>query len=817
MFNSTTFLKLRNKLCSITASAALFAFSANAEDNNPTLCGGILATIPGGMGIVTTAGPASGVYEGGIMPMATLTFTSSFMPDPMNPSSPSFKVVIDGVLQNNAQPSGTNIFVISQNASLVGTKTYSVVIAQQEQTEQTWCYKTATGISIIITQAACQSITSVSFSADKNAVTLVGDDMNKMQYNEQIIPTIVGGNFLEAMPITDGLEGAFQPFDIAFSRLNYGASFQDGSTTKTYAYKFRNSCSTVTSNVLSLTVTTVASLPCDPINFVGSNAPTTIPGLLQGNQLQANLNVNTTFSGNNLQYAWSLNGQPVMQPMASADFNISSELTIGTNNYTVTVSAGGVCSASVTPVVQSFSVNVITVTALPCQAAPTIFEFGFDIGGGNRVNSTTITQCGNGGISHNVGVGSEGPNDVNGLRFIYYKDQIEIGRNYSNYFNISTSTAGTSIYTMQAINNCGTTTSPLNLNTSITIQGNLTSCGNNNGGGNGGGNGTGSGVNCSKPTVTGIGQTSLNVTIFGTAMYTVSATTETGSITGYVWYKALPGVVPPLTNSSQVTTIFGRTNTLNIMYATADDAGYYAVSAINSCGRDSAPHFFDISVNTVVAPGFVPSLPAVATKDLGGDFSIPFTTPGFVVPIDDSGDFDLVWENVVGVNTANGDTYCVLLSVTPDFAKTYEICGLTAPGVSMTTAQLNSIAGILKPNLREEATATTQEYYYKVAPVVNNYKAAYSAPAKKAYQSASLQSVTGLALAQSDKNSDVVVYPNPNNGSFMVVASGNVVIYNVLGSKVQSFVASGATQVSGLAQGIYILSTETKKVKIVVE
>lgn len=811
MFNLTTILKMRNNLCAISAATALFAFGANAEDNNPMGCASILATIPGGNNLVTTAGPANGVYDGGQMPIATLTFTSTFMPN-QGPNSPSFKVAVNGAVSNQISQNGQNTFEIFQDANFVGTKAYSVVIAQQEQNEGTWCYKTATGVSITVTQAACQPISSVSVSATKSSITLVGDDMNMMQFNEQIMPTIVGGNFFEFARIANGVEDMFLPFQLS-SSLSYGASYQEGSGTKTYAYKFRNACSTITSNTLSLNVTTVASLPCVPINFIGSDAPSTIPGLMNG-QLQATLNTNTTFSGNYLDYAWSLNGQAVMQPMPSSNFS-AYNLNIGTNTYSVTVSGRGNCT-SLGANVRNFTVNVITVTALPCQQAPTIFEFGFDIGGGTRVNTRTITQCGNGGISHNIGEGSDGPNDINGLRFVYYKDGNEIGGNYSNYFNISTSLAGTSIYTMKAINNCGTTTSPLNLNTSITIQGNLTSCGNNNGGGNGGsGNGTGSGVNCSKPTTTGMSNTNLSIAAYANAEYTVTASTQTGSITGYIWYKALPGFFPPLTNISQVGIVFGNTNKLIIMYATADDAGYYAVSAMNSCGRDSEPHFFNISVAGTIA-GFVPTLPAVAPQQLGGDFAKSFTVPGFVAPIDNEGNFDLVWEDVVGVNTEKGDTYCVRISVTPDFSKFVEFCNLTSSGLSLTVEQLNSISGALKPNAREEAEAK-QEYYYKVAPKVNGFTAAYSAPAKKVYQNASLQSITGVSLADSNVPTAILVYPNPNSGSFTVVANGEVVIYNILGSKVKSFVAAGATQVSGLSQGIYIVSTSTQKVKLVVE
>lgn len=804
MFKTTIFDKLTKACLSAGLAALSFGAMAQAPDNNPN-CVGILATITGGNSVVSVNGPTTGTYTGDSMgsPIAVLTISSSFTPG-FGPG-PQFGVVFNGTFNPNFYPQQGLVYISQSNGSFaVGTNNYAVVIFEQEQNSGGYCYKTTTGTNITVSQAPCQAITSAGVSAMTSTVTLVGDAMNN-NFSESIFPTITGGNFIEVQTIKNGLaQGGFQPLS---GPLQYGTQYAEGAGTFTFQYKFRNSCSTVTSNILTLNVTTVASLPCLPITFVGSDAPATVPGLLNGNQLQAQFITNTTFAGNYLFYNWEVNGMPY--PQSDPSINVY-QLNIGANTYTVTVSStnGGSCAGSVTPVVQSFSVNVITVTSLPCTAAPTIYEFGFynqTING--YESSKVIAQCDNsGGFSYNVGVNN---NPVgNDVRYNFYSNSNFIGTAQApqNFFYGPNSVAGVFQYSMEAINNCGTTTST-NMIT-LTITSNPNGC--NNGGG---GSGTGSGVNCNKPTVVGMNITSINTTIFGTVMYSVSATNNTGSITGYIWYKALPGVTPPLTNQNQVTTIFGSSNTLTLLYATADDAGYYAVSAMNSCGRDSEPHFFDISVNTVVAPGFVPTLPAVEIKLLGGDFATSFTTPGFITPVDKDGTFDLNWEDVVGVNTANGDSYCILISLTPDFSKSKEVCGLTASGLSFTVEELNALLSTLAR--KEASQGGTQNYYYKVAPVIQGYKAQYSAPAQKAYQNDNLV-LLGVA-GSTDSGETVSIYPNPNEGSFTISAKGSVVISTIQGSIVKSIISDGKYDVTGLNAGLYFVNINGKSYKVVVK
>jgi hypothetical protein len=811
MFKTTIFDRLGKVCLSISLLTMSLGAMAQGTDNNAN-CAGILATIPGGNLEVSVNGPTTGEYTGNFTsgPIAVLTINSSFVPTNF-PFSPEFKLVLNGTV-TSFNPINNGLVEIQQLALNVGTNNYAVVIAQFETATYGYCYKTTTGINITVTQAPCQAITTVlGMPTMGNSITLVGDAMVN-NYSETIYPQ-VDGNFVEVITIKNGVEiGNYQSFSFG---VQAEVSFSDGDGIKSFAYKFRNSCSTITSDVFNINVTTIASLPCLPITFVGSDAVATIPGLFDNNQLQAQFTTNTTFSGNYLGYTWELNGTPFMQPMPSPSISVdsySNNLNIGANIYTVTVSStnGGSCAGSVTPLVQSFSVDVITVTSLPCTAAPTIYEFGF-------YNQTTsgyeyskeMSQCsGGGGFSYNVGVDGNGQLGED-VYFNFYSngDFIATAPNTQNFFNVPNSVAGVFQYSMEAINNCGTTTST-NMIT-LTITSNPNGC--NQGGG--GGSGTGTGQNCDKPTVVGMNITSINTTIFGTVMYSVSASNNTGSISGYVWYKALPGVTPPLTNQNQVTTIFGSSNTLTLLYATADDAGYYAVSAMNSCGRESEPHFFDISVNTVVATGFVPTLPAVEIKLLGGDFATSFTTPGFITPVDEDGTFDLNWEDVVGVNTANGDSYCILISLTPDFSKSKEICGLTSSGVSFTAEELNAFLSSLA---RKEATQDDKQiYYYKVAPVIQGFKAEYSAPAQKAYQNSNL--VVLNITDSNDSEETISLYPNPNDGSFTILAKGNVVISNIQGIVLKSIVSNGQHDVSGLYAGLYIVNINGKNYKVVVK
>lgn len=807
MFKTTIFDKL-TKAC-LSAGLAALSFGAIAQDNNPN-CAGILATIPGGNLEVSVTGPSTGTYTGDFMsgPIAVLTINSTFTPG-FGPG-PQFGFVFNGTLNPYFNPQQGLVYISQSDGSFtVGTNNYAAVIFEQEQTSGGFCYKTTTGINITVSQAPCQAITSASVSGMTNSVTLVGDAMQN-NFAENIFPSIDGGNFLEVQTIKNGLaQGGFQPIS---NGLAYGVQYADGAGAFTFEYKFRNSCSTVTSNILTLNVTTVASLPCVPISYIGSDAVTSVAGLVQGGQLSnVFVTTNTTFTGNYLSYAWEVNGQSYSSPYPEGSSQImlgsgQTPLNIGINTYTVTVSStnGGSCSGSVTPFVQSFTVDVITVTSLPCTAAPTINSFGFFNQNSNQYESSkVIPQCdGGGGFSFNVSVDNNPVgNDVN-YNFYSNGDFIGTAPSQQNFFYGPNSVAGVFEYSMEAINNCGTTTST-NMIT-LTITSNPNGCNQGGGGGN---------QNCNKPTVTGMSNTSINTTIFGTVMYSVSATNNTGSITGYVWYKALPGVTPPLTNSNQVTTIFGNSNTLTLLYATADDAGYYAVSAVNSCGRDSEPHFFDISVNTVVAPGFVPTLPAVEIKLLGGDFATSFTTPGFITPVDADGTFDLNWEDVVGVNTANGDSYCILISLTPDFSKSKEICGLTASGLSFTVEELNALLSTLAR--KEASQVATQNYYYKVAPVIQGFKAQYSAPAQKAFQNDNLV-LLGIA-GSTDSGETVSIYPNPNEGSFTILAKGSVVISTIQGSIVKSVVSEGKYDVTGLGAGLYFVNINGKSYKVVVK
>lgn len=495
-----------------------------------------------------------------------------------------------------------------------------------------------------------------------------------------------------------------------------------------------------------------------------------------------------------------------MMPIGNGFFGISqSSIYVGTKNYAVVLYEPEPMMPMSSCYVTATGININIVSGLPtftCTSAPTIGSFGFFNQTTSSYNSThVIEQCsGNGGFSYNVTLEGFGPGPLpNDVYYEFYSNGGLIGSapSFMNFFYGPNTLPGIFNYTMKAINNCGTTTSDI---ITLTITSNPNNCG-----GGGGGN-------CGKTTITGQNITTINTTLFGTALYSVTAVAPAGaSVTGYTWYKALPGVTPPLTNSSQVGIVFGNTNTLRIMYATDDDAGYYAVVANSSCG-DGEPHFFDIIVNTTSVPGFVYVLPAVETVDLGGDFAIPFTTPGFVIPTDTEGNFDLEWEDVVGINLGAGDTYCVKISLSPDFTKSKEICGLTTSGLTLTPDELNAY---LLSDLQRTETGGTQNYYYKVAPVVSGNKASFSAPAAKAFTNSSLV-ISGLDKSSSEAQL-VSVYPNPNSGNFTLVAKGEVVIYNTVGTVVKSFTSSGKTEVTGLSKGFYIVSVGSAKIKLIVE
>jgi hypothetical protein len=77
-----------------------------------------------------------------------------------------------------------------------------------------------------------------------------------------------------------------------------------------------------------------------------------------------------------------------------------------------------------------------------------------------------------------------------------------------------------------------------------------------------------------------------------------------------------------------------------------------------------------------------------------------------------------------------------------------------------------------------------------------------------------------LGIGTKSLNEDIGVYPNPNNGTF--VLSGNTTstffIFNEVGQliKTGSVLAGSDTVISGLSSGIYFLISDSMKKKIVV-
>ncbi len=66
---------------------------------------------------------------------------------------------------------------------------------------------------------------------------------------------------------------------------------------------------------------------------------------------------------------------------------------------------------------------------------------------------------------------------------------------------------------------------------------------------------------------------------------------------------------------------------------------------------------------------------------------------------------------------------------------------------------------------------------------------------------------------------DLLVYPNPNNGSFIISSSATqqASVINSLGQVIKTIdLSSGETKVSGLAAGIYIIQANNQRIKIVV-
>jgi hypothetical protein len=412
----------------------------------------------------------------------------------------------------------------------------------------------------------------------------------------------------------------------------------------TYYLEITDGCNnTLTTNSINITVTKAPCIPIDNVSISDTILSTITLVGNNTNQSSYQVTSNVTINGgnfisiqlikNNIPYGNAL--QNNYDPLSYVSYEIYYGTDSGNISYYYVFSNG--CSSDTSNVL---SINVEAIPFLPCTSAPIIYQFGLN---GTVSDSAFVAQCSNQQLFLSVDELSTGPNDPNGRRFVYYQSGNVIGESYNNSFTINTSTTGTFSYSASAISNCGTTVSALRI---VTIIPDSTSCDSSN---NVGGN-----ISCSIPTIMGNGNPLLTATIFGTVNYSASATTTDGNITSFTWYKTN---YPQSLNDS--TPLFGSSNSFTLLYATVSDTGSYAVTAQNSCGSTSTPFYFHISIDTIQPSGYVPVLPAVTSSLLGGDFTIPYTSPSFVLQVDSTGDtLSLQWANVVGVNTNAGDSYC---------------------------------------------------------------------------------------------------------------------------------------------------------------
>lgn len=106
-------------------------------------------------------------------------------------------------------------------------------------------------------------------------------------------------------------------------------------------------------------------------------------------------------------------------------------------------------------------------------------------------------------------------------------------------------------------------------------------------------------------------------------------------------------------------------------------------------------------------------------------------------------------------------------------------------------------------------TILTKSVLIALTMIVFNYNS---------FSAATIQAVTEDEFSVPAEDFTVSIFPNPNNGKFDILTTGNdetkeVVIYNVIGEKVFHQIFDGTvmkTDISGLDKGLYMLQVYNK-------